>query len=85
MPSSSHRARAASTTPSSKTRSISISGIARCAVLRDGLALVEHAVDAVDQPLQGGAVDLIGAAEVVHDARFSAAWLSAFQTLSARA
>ena len=35
----------------------------------DGLPLVEHAVDAVDQALQGSSVELVGAAEVVHDAR----------------
>ena len=69
MPRSSHKLRAASTTPSSKTRR------SRCGDLRgrggsgDRLALVEHAVDAVDQALQGGAVELIGPAEIVHDLR----------------
>src|ERR1700681_3967115 len=58
MPRSSHRLRAASTTPSSKTRSST----------GDRLALVEHAVDAVNQALQGGPVELISAAEIVHDA-----------------
>ena len=45
--------------------------------LRDGLraaravlAGVEHAVDAADQPLQCGAIDLIGTTEIVHHARF---------------
>jgi hypothetical protein len=34
----------------------------------DRLVLVEHAVDAVNQALQGGPVELVGAAEIVHDA-----------------
>ena len=34
----------------------------------DRLALIEHAVDAVNQALQGGAVELVRAAEIVHDA-----------------
>jgi hypothetical protein len=35
----------------------------------DGLPLVEHAVDAVDQALQRSPVELVGAAEIMHDAR----------------
>jgi hypothetical protein len=65
MPRSSHRLRAASTTPSSKTRSISI---AKTSGAGDRLTFVEHAVDAANQALQGGPVELVGATEIVHDA-----------------
>ena len=34
------------------------------------LASIKHTVDAVDQPLQCGAVDLVGATEIVHHACF---------------
>ena len=67
MPSSSHSARAASTTPSSNTRSISISGTIRCRRAAGGVvAVIEDAVDAVDQPFEGGSIELIGAAETMH-------------------
>jgi hypothetical protein len=51
---------------------------------REALASVEYAVDAIDQPLQCGAVDLVGATEIVHHAA-SGRLASAFQTLSASA
>ena len=41
-----------------------------CAPAGSALSPVEHAIDAVHQPFQCGAVDLIGAAEIVHHARF---------------
>ena len=71
MPSASHQARATSTMPRSKTASISISGMA--ALPRVGRVVgVDDAVDAGDQALQGGAVELVGAAEAVHHPRFGA-------------
>jgi len=36
----------------------------------DDLTLVEHPVDAIDQTLQRRAVELVGAAEIMHDLRF---------------
>ena len=49
------------------------------------IAGIEHAVDAVHQPLEGGAIELIGAAETMHHAGLCVALRLAFQTLSARA
>ena len=68
MSSASHRLRAASTMPSSKTASISISGEGGFAAQGQGVGGIgiDDAVDAGDQALQGGFVDPIGAAEAVH-------------------
>ena len=82
MPSSSHSVRAASTTPSSNTRSMSMSAIGLAG--NRAVAAIEHAVDAADQPFEGGTVELIGASETMDHARLRR-FASAFQTLSARA
>ena len=47
-------------------------GDLRGSTARDGHIFVEYAVDAVDQALQGGAVELVGTAGILHDARLGA-------------
>ena len=72
MPSSSQSVRAASTTPSSNTRSISISGRSDVAALPARvITVIEDAVDALDQPFEFGAIELIGTAEAMHHMGFS--------------
>lgn len=48
---------------------MSISGMSLCRTR--ARAIIEHAVDAVHQPFEGGPVEQIGAAETMHHARLS--------------